>query len=274
MAAAKEANGGRKIAVDTSTMSPSLDTRETRAFAFEIKFLLDATVADRVRQWARARLGADPHGRGPSHDEYVTSSLYFDTAGLDVLRQHGSYGRMKFRVRRYGDAAEIHLERKLRNARMLIKRRTTVDATDLGLLAATELPEQHPGRWFHRRVQLRGLRPVCQVTYVRTARVVEGAYGPIRLTIDDAMRATVASRLAFNEAAGTPVLSGHQILELKYRFAMPAIFKQLVEEFALAPTAVSKYRLSAAALLPKFASRPHAPAPLPEVSRGLVLAGR
>ncbi len=45
-----------------------------------------------------------------------------------------------------------------------------------------------------------------------------------------------------------PVLGGRQILELKFRHHMPAVFKRLVEEFALAPAPASKYRLSMAAL--------------------------
>ena len=38
------------------------------------------------------------------------------------------------------------------------------------------------------------------------------------------------------------------ILELKYRGAPPAIFRQLVEEFALVPQTASKYRLGVVAL--------------------------
>ena len=38
------------------------------------------------------------------------------------------------------------------------------------------------------------------------------------------------------------------ILELKFRYGLPALFKYLVEEFALTPTSCSKYRLAAAAL--------------------------
>ncbi len=38
------------------------------------------------------------------------------------------------------------------------------------------------------------------------------------------------------------------ILELKYRGVPPAIFRQLVEEFALDPQTASKYRLGVVAL--------------------------
>ena len=40
----------------------------------------------------------------------------------------------------------------------------------------------------------------------------------------------------------------HVILELKYRYNVPAIFKRLVEEFALEPQRSSEYRLGMIAL--------------------------
>jgi hypothetical protein len=225
-------------------MSPSLDTREHRAFAFEVKFVIDARLAARIRDWSRARLSPDPHAAGAWGDEYRTTSLYFDTAAQDVFRQRGSYGRTKFRVRRYGDSDEIFLERKLRNARMLSKRRTTVDLGELVRVAEREPDAGWAGAWFQRRVALRGLAPACQVSYQRMARVGVSAYGTIRLTIDDEIRALPAAGYTFQPGRGERVLDGRQILELKYRFAMPAVFKQLVEEFALSPLAISKYRLS------------------------------
>lgn len=229
-------------------MSPSLETREHRAFAFEVKFVIDTRTAVRIRDWARARLEPDPHGAGAWGDEYRTTSLYFDTPAQDVLRQRGSYGRTKFRIRRYGDSDRIFLERKLRNPRLLSKRRTTIDLADLTRVAAPAADPAWSGAWFQRRLAVRGLAPACQITYDRQARVALSAYGPIRLTIDTDIRALPADGYAFHDAPGERVLDGRQILELKYRFAMPAIFKHLVEEFALSPRAISKYRLGAAAL--------------------------
>src|SRR4029453_11848640 len=44
-----------------------------------------------------------------------------------------------------------------------------------------------------------------------------------------------------------PAIDGRQILELKFRYETPSIFKRLVEEFALTPKPASKYRLGMAA---------------------------
>ena len=52
------------------------DAKETRAHAFEIKFVVDSQMGERIREWARTFLDADPHGTGPFGDEYRTSTLY------------------------------------------------------------------------------------------------------------------------------------------------------------------------------------------------------
>jgi hypothetical protein len=225
------------------------ETRETRAFASEIKFVVDPAVADRVRVWARQHLQPDPHGGGTHGDEYRTTSLYFDTPALDVLNRRGSYGRAKFRVRRYADSDVVFLERKLRTSRLLTKRRTVVSIDDLSWLVAGDAARaEWPGRWMTRRLAVRRLAPVCQVAYRRMARGVEAAAGHARLTLDEAIHVTAVNGLRFSAAVGVPVLPASQILELKFRTHLPAVFTRLVEEFGLMPQTASKYRLSMAAL--------------------------
>ena len=89
-------------------------------------------------QWARTFLGADPHGTGPFGDEYRTSTLYFDTAEGHVFHRWGSYGRAKYRIRRYGDSNVAFLERKLRRPGMLVKRRTQVRAPRTGTIGRSQ----------------------------------------------------------------------------------------------------------------------------------------
>ena len=224
------------------------DTRETRASASEIKFLLDERQAPAVRAWARANLQPDPHGGGPFADAYTTSTLYFDTRQLDVFHRRNSFGRAKYRVRRYGDATSVFFERKLRQPGVLIKRRTVDSIDALQRLEFDEADADWVGRWFHRRLLARRLRPVCQVTYDRTARMVSTAEGLVRLTLDANLRAAPVDAPAFVPDAGVPFLAGHNILELKYRARVPAVFRRLIEEFALKPQTASKYRLAAAAV--------------------------
>jgi len=222
-------------------MSFSLNTRETRENARELKFPITRERAEAIRLWARPRLTPDPHASGDSGDEYQTTSLYFDTDALDVNNRRGSYGRSKYRIRRYGTSDVVFLERKMRTSSMLIKRRTAVSIEGLRHLDETPNPEWQ-GFWFHQRMLARRLKPVCQVSYHRTARLGTTAYGPMRLTIDDAIVGRYVSGLAFEPPTGVAVFEGQCVLELKFRAEMPVLFRHLIEEFALTAASVSKYR--------------------------------
>lgn len=228
----------------------SEDTREHRAFAAEIKFLVTPDQGDAIRAWARARLTPDPHGDGADADQYSTTSLYFDTPAQDVFHRRGSYGRAKYRVRRYAAADMVFLERKLRTKDLLSKRRALVARADMALLneSPSTWPARWAGAWFGHRLLARHLAPVCQVAYDRTARQAHTPYGPARLTLDERVTAWPADRIAFQDAVSRPVLIDRVILELKFRVEMPLVFKELVEEFALDPSSLSKFRLSMAAL--------------------------
>jgi VTC domain len=223
------------------------DTREVRTFATEIKFVVDVSLAANIRQWARTYLEPDPHGSGPARDEYLTASVYFDTDDLDVYYRRGSFGRSKYRIRRYGDDQVVFLERKLREPAVLAKRRTMAPLTALGRLAAGAQGPAWPGDWFQSRLTARRLRPVCQVSYRRTARIAVSEGQLVRLTLDEALTAQPSSSARFSGDPGVPAINGHQILELKFRYRTPTLFKQLVEEFALCPQSASKYRLGMAA---------------------------
>lgn len=229
-------------------MSPSTETHETRANAWEIKFLVTPSLAEQIRGWARAHLMPDPNAQGAHGDSYRITSLYFDTEQLDVFHRRGSYGRGKYRIRRYGQSEVSFLERKLRTRNQLTKRRSVVELSDLQRLTWAEPQRDWIGRWFHRRLLARKLGPLCQVSYDRTARVAMTPYGPIRLTLDEDLRAQPSDGLYFSAPQGTPICADQVILELKFRYAMPALFKYLVAEFALSPQCLSKYRLAITAL--------------------------
>ena len=227
-------------------MSPH--ARETRPFASEIKFMVAADLGERIREWARVNLEPDPYGGGPFNDRYHTASLYFDTAAGDVFHRRRSFGRSKYRVRRYGAAAFAFLERKLRKPGILVKWRTIVSLDTIDRLADPEPDGDWPGEWFHRRLLLRQIRPVAELSYWRVARFARTAEGPARLTLDEDLRAVPVTEPRFTGLDGQEVLPGQMILELKYRQHPPAIFKRLVETFALEPQRASKYRLGMAAM--------------------------
>jgi hypothetical protein len=81
------------------------------------------------------------------------------------------------------------------------------------------------------------------------ARVGMSRFGPIRLTLDRDLRALPVRHAAFeNEQPGLLVSGERLILELKFRYGMPALFKELVEDFRLIEVPLSKYRWAAAEL--------------------------
>jgi VTC domain-containing protein len=228
-------------------MVPMTDAKETRAHAFEIKFVVDAQTGERIRAWARTFLDADPHGTGPFGDEYRTSTLYFDTAEGHVFHRWGSYGRAKYRIRRYEGSDVVFLERKLRRHGMLVKRRTQVALHELKRWDDAGTSLLSSAEWFRRRTAIRALRAVCQVSYHRTARALDTGIGLARLTLDQSLQVAAVSGAQFTSDPGKVILPG-LILELKFKSHVPTIFKRLVEDCHLSPQSASKYRLGMASL--------------------------
>jgi hypothetical protein len=207
----------------------------------EIKFLIPAGNAAGMREWTRHRLHPDPNSEG--RDTYRITSIYYDTPAFGMFHREGSHGRAKYRIRRYDSADTVFLERKLRANGIVGKRRTRVALDEL-----CELERCDPGwrgNWFRRRVEARGMSPVCQISYERTALVGETDSGSIRLTVDDGLCASRVARPVFAPLADcVPLLNGQSILEMKFRLAMPDVFREMVELFRLSPQTISKYRLA------------------------------
>ena len=225
-----------------------MNIRETRLAAREIKFVVPMSMHSRIVEWARQHLEPDGHGDGIYADEYSTSTLYFETPGFDVYQRHGSYGRSKYRIRQYGNSDPVFLERKFRTDRLLAKRRTTVSASDLLRLESDCPDSSWEGFWFHRRIVLRGLRPLLQLSYDRIAREGTSSTGPVRLTIDANLTALPMPDRAFLPGIGLSFLQGFSIIEIKYRMSLPAMFKPLAEQFNLEVQKVSKFRAGLRAL--------------------------
>jgi len=213
-----------------------------------MKFVLDPGLGRQVRDWARSELESDPHGEGPFGDEYRTTSVYFDTATHDVFHRRGSFGRAKYRIRRYSEHDFVFLERKLRKPGFLFKRRTRTPIGVLHQLERTEAEGPWLGDWFHRRLLARRLRPVCRLSYHRIARgrAINGT--TVRLTLDDSVTVAAINAVHFDESPALPILEQQLILELKFRGHLPTTFKGLIEDLRLTSCTASKYRFGMTAL--------------------------
>ena len=225
-----------------------LHLRETRAHAREIKFVVDAARGPELQAWMRANLAPDEFGSGPEHDQFETSSLYFETGEFDVFHRRGSYGKSKYRVRRYGTSPIMFLERKFRTERVLIKRRTTAALEDFRRIELHEPDPDWYGYWFHRRLLARRLKPLVQVSYVRTARLGSSPHGKVRMTLDMDLRVLPLPDGAFLPGVGLPLMPESNIIEVKYCVTLPPILRDLISEFSLTTQPVSKYRAGLALL--------------------------
>lgn len=226
---------------------------------YELKFLLEPAHAVEVLDWARRRLSADPHASGALGDGYFVNNLYLDTPQFDIYRRSEESKRKKFRLRRYNGEATIWLEEKRKRQRRVCKRRTSIAEAELHSRLFESAGADWLGAWFREQFEVRQLRPVCQTSYHRFARVGETAEGAVRLTIDSCLAACPMDdwRVPASPLNTASLLGDRRILELKFRDSLPAMFRRLIQDLRLEIASFSKYRASVDACLP--AARRSAP---------------
>jgi hypothetical protein len=231
--------------------------------AYELKFLLTEEQAVAVTDRVRSRLAPDPHADPALGGAYRTTSLYTDTPRFDVFHRNGDYAASKYRVRRYGAAGPVFLERKDKDGDRVWKCRATVPAGDLPRLAMRNGSPEWVGGWFRDQVAERDLVPVCRIAYERVAFMGSTEAGAVRVTFDRDIRGEPTRGWELRPVGeAAELLPGFVVCEFKFRVALPAMLKEVVEALALAPTTVSKYRrfVRAAGLAGAGSGGPGAPA--------------
>lgn len=221
-------------------VSPSL--QEAGRWANEVKFEVSREKAVGILAWAGVHMVEDVHSRF-LEGGYLISSLYLDTPELGVFHKEQGCRVSKFRVRRYGDSEGIFLEQKRKRGSRVTKRRIETEISLLQNLCPSELPLEAPQRWFCEAVERRKLRPVSLVSYHRLAfnALVKGE--TLRLTLDQDIVAAACQEWRIDR-----VINGHRvhpdglILEIKFPDVLPALFRELLEEFRLIEAGFSKYR--------------------------------
>lgn len=220
--------------------SPGLRLGRDLGPAFELKFHLTGDEARAMEDWARQNLTPDPHGQDGT---YRVTSVYCDTPLLDVFHRTPGYRRSKYRLRRYGEAPLVYLERKSRRGDRVRKRRGEVVPAELTLLENSSFSADWAGTWFHQRIHRRNLRPTCQVAYWRTAFFGLAGDMPVRLTIDRDLIGVSRNHWHVPPLEdGTPLLPGDALLELKFHVHMPMLFQNLLPRLPVQQARVSKYR--------------------------------
>lgn len=233
----------RAPAPPADSISPSLLGSIGAVNAYELKFLVPDSLAGQIEHWAGGQLTLDPHADAALGNAYRIHSLYLDTAELDIYHRTPSFKRRKFRLRRYGNEPGLFLERKTKSGERVSKRRTRIPDAEVGRFQDALADPAWGGSWFHRRVLTRRLEPTCQITYDRVAYVGAAAEGPLRLTFDRRVLCIPTRTWTVGDADIHRLLFPDQVvMEFKYRSALPALFKRLIQEFRLNPEPASKYR--------------------------------
>lgn len=220
--------------------SPGLRT----GIAFELKFELPRADVLRMKAWAATHLTPDPHGNDGC---YRVTSVYCDTPDFAVFHRAPGFRKSKLRLRRYGTAPFVFLERKVRNGDKVRKRRVEVAPEELPQLSSfvsgAVPPTDWPANWFLEKALKTQFSPVCRVGYDRTAFFgIAGGQG-VRLTIDENLIGVPAKGWdvqPLNE--GSSLLPGSALLELKFQDSIPALFRGLLPELPAQTARVSKYR--------------------------------
>lgn len=200
-------------------ISPSLLGNERAAY--ELKFALTEELHPTLLAWARTHLSQDSHAAPDG--SYQVSTLYFDTPEASMFHRAPGYRTTKYRIRRYGTEDLRYFERKRKRGSRVRKTR------DLG---------PNPPGWFEIERCAKGLEPALWVSYTRHAFVGDGG---LRLTMDRDLRAW-----PMGESDHVLELAGPLVLELKFHDALPTMFRSLVADHQLMPTAFSKYRVAMA----------------------------
>jgi hypothetical protein len=228
-----------------------------------VKFLLTEEQVAEVVARVTGKLALDPYADPAMGNAYLTTSVYTDTLSFDVFYRTEGYNRDKFRVRRYGLGGPVFVERKTKNGDKVRKHRARINPAEVPDLAKPSLNGEWAGEWFHSQLLEKHLKPVCRVAYERVAYLGTADGGTVRLTFDRNIRGVTACEWKLEAVpAVTPLLPERAVCELKFRNAMPALFKGIVADLALTPSPFSKYRsfVQKAGLAPLVPERAPAPA--------------
>ena len=225
---------------------------------FELKFRVNDSVAQAVRETVSRRLDPDPFGVDQPDGAYPIHSLYWDSPSLALYHStvNGDRNRIKLRIRFYNDDPDgpVFLEAKRRVNECILKERTAIHRHRLDSLitslwpTADDLLNDAPGqletaRSFCQRVDRLRARPVAQVAYRREAWFAPGR-NSVRVTLDHQTICEPRDVCRISTQLDQPTAvfpSGQTILEIKFTERFPTWLSGLVQNLNLVRTSAAKY---------------------------------
>ncbi len=216
----------------------------------ELKYYINQGEASLMAHRLSHLLHRDPHST--PLQGYRIKSLYFDTPDNRDLNEKlsGYICRKKIRLRIYDEAAkQAKLEVKYKRNQQIDKRSALLPRTialrvqdgDYSALLEANQPDL-PG--FYGMLAGEGYRPVVIVEYWREAFTYP-AFN-IRITLDRHLSGNTSQLNLFkkNEGAVPMLLSGRQILEVKFNGYLPEHIRRILHQHPLERMAISKYTIA------------------------------
>ncbi|MSU42206.1 MAG: polyphosphate polymerase domain-containing protein [Pedosphaera sp.] len=224
---------------------------------FEIKYLVNATTAWRVRDSLATHLLLDEYSQAQPHHAYPVYSLYLDSDARQLYWDtiNGNRNRYKLRVRYYDTAPEapLFLEIKSRLNDAILKKRAIVSQAALADILAGRMPDESLVKHqngngssgledFVMRIRHLVARPAALVTYHREAWC-HPENNSLRITIDNAVNYQPMEDVSWPPITGdaVPVFGEWSVLEIKFTSRYPNWVGDLIREFDLRQCSAAKY---------------------------------
>lgn len=237
---------------------PPGDVPRLHFHRYEFKYLLRPSEEERVRTELDRRMERDEHSSSSGY--YFVRSHYFDSAGLVCYREkvNGHRRRHKFRLRMYSQSDvfrdPLFMELKGKDDMLVYKHRMPLGAEGVasaiagGRSTMADLVTGSPGAngvadSFVFDLFRRGLFPSVVVDYRRTA-FQHRADPDFRATLDTRVIARRCDRAGLPAGRPRDLASPFSVLEIKFRYRLPAWFHRLIQDMELRRQSFSKFSVA------------------------------
>jgi len=219
---------------------------------YELKYRIRESKARAIAEYIRSYIPLDRYARQSPNEEYLISSLYFDSDHLNLAREtmERKTNRFKLRIRCYDDNPDtpcfVEIKRRLNS--VIMKDRARIRKEMLNDVINYRVPD---GLYAKDRTVLNQFqfylfslraRPIVLVRYIRQA--FEGdSSNRVRITFDRELSFRTVSRpeVTTNGPDWHAVPIDFVILEIKFTDRYPIWLSDMVKIFDLKQTSMSKY---------------------------------
>jgi hypothetical protein len=223
---------------------------------FELKYLINEPMAERVRDFVRCYLSMDEFSVGKPNYSYPVHSLYLDSDNLEIYWRtvNGDKNRFKLRLRYYSDHPDtpVFFEIKRRMKDIILKQRGGVKQSAVPLLLQGHFPEEEhmvgkspkglvAVQKFCRLMTELHAKPKSHIFYQREAYVSDDDQVRVTMDRDVYSEPNLEPRIKLKMTHPVHAFVGFVILELKFTNRFPNWFRELVRMANVMQCGVPKY---------------------------------